>query len=189
MADTECRIILLSNCLFYGASSIFLKVTYWVTAIIDYINGLPLEKESNYIFAQIAKCRFISNFLGSSLILELSDGAVDQENQTLAKKLKPLGDFAHSFNKHALNSFLSMYQLCSTCWRFGGGGQCFVPLGVSQSARQLQKSQNSHLRRLWVLISEHQLAHGASNPEFVNFFSQEKKSKRVRKGLNRRKNT
>lgn len=52
----------------------FFKATYWVTTTIDYINGLPLEKESNYILVQIAKCRLISNLLGSPLFFSWGQG-------------------------------------------------------------------------------------------------------------------
>ena len=64
-------------------------------AIIDYINGLPLETESNYIFAQIAKCRLIPVFCCS--FLELGNVAVAQQtpklsNWCLANVADSLGD-------------------------------------------------------------------------------------------------
>lgn len=72
MAGPSSRIILLSKCLLLWGISNFFKVTYQVTVIIDCINGSPLEKESNYIFVQIVKCRLMSNFLGSPVVLFLS---------------------------------------------------------------------------------------------------------------------
>lgn len=149
MAGTGCGIILLSKCLFlWGISNFFFQVTYWVTAIIDYINGLPLEKESNYIFVQIAKCRLISNFLGSLVffclfvscfLLSSRSGAPKHGKETWTLRRLCL------FIQQIYNELLAfcMHQLCSRHWKYRGKqDNVSVLLGVSQAVKKLQELKN-----------------------------------------------
>lgn len=98
----------------------FFKVTYWVTTSIDYINGLPLEKESNYIFVRTAKCRLISNFLGSSIVLFLS--WVTELRVGRANIRKEAGDSKGRcpFTQHARTKrrAFSVHRPCSRCRRY-----------------------------------------------------------------------
>lgn len=119
MVGSGYRIILLSKCFFFRRHQQFFKVIYWVTASVDYINGLPLEKESNYIFVQTAQCRLISNFLGGPVVLVLSsvkEPWVRSQSLQSSWKLEEALSL-HSTNLHRAPGHLCMCQLCSRRWR------------------------------------------------------------------------
>ena len=162
----------------------FFKATYWVTTIIDYINGLPLEKESNYILVQIAKCRLISNLLGSPSCSfpEIRNRAVGQESQITAKKLEMRKGFALSLNKQASSALPSACQLCSRRWSCRRK-QHKVPFVVATPRPQHPKCSWTHLSNYWDSFSEHRLGLGTCNPGVVNLLAPKAEIFRGGKGL------
>lgn len=93
----------------------FFKATYWVMAIIDHNHGVPLEKESNYIFVKVAKCKLISNLLAAPLFFSWDQGQSCRSGKpnhcTETGNLTRLCPFIQQVGTEDLA--FCMYQLCS----------------------------------------------------------------------------
>lgn len=161
----------------------FFKATYWVTTIIDYINGVPLEKESNYILVQTAKCRLISNLLGSPLVLFLRSG-----RELWVRRVKSLRRSwkhekalpFHSTNWHQVPCLVR--QLCSRHWSCRCE-QDRVSFLMATPRPQNPKCSWTHLSNYRDSFSEHLLGLGTCNPGAVNLLALKAEIFRGGKGL------